>query len=537
MKKQKVKLISFAIFTFAIVGYVALRLYPDDKNPAESVVRETAHFMQTKLLAEKGDASFQYQLAQMYSEGKEVAKSDEQAFSWYLKSAKQSNADAQNRLGHLYYNGTGVKSDFKQSLFWYIKAAEQGNVDAQESAAGIYYSRNGVEQSGERAVFWYIKADENGSASAAAELGGIYQRGYPEDIKMNMGKSITWYTKAAEKGHVDSQLSLGNIFAKGEGVEKNPKQAEYWYTKAAELDNDAAQLILGEMYHNAEGVEKNETKAVYWYTKAADKGNMKAQLKLGKMYLNGDGVDKDEKQAAHWLAKVTSTADEGEQFFQLGHMYATGRSDIEDVEKNEADAFYWYTLAAKKGNAAGEYELGLMYEDSSVVAHDQQKAMYWYTQAAEHGYSEAKFSVKSLKQVNDWKSFEAWVQDNVGCGDFVLVVQDRAVIRRFHSMGVGMSILEPDGPYDDEWSLPNPIVVLGFEADLISFGGDSGGYFEARVKATKDQVEKAVSAYLLTHPNIKMFVQGDDHEPSTNGMFIDYETKDRTYVGCRFTDG
>ncbi|MCB5248471.1 MAG: tetratricopeptide repeat protein, partial [Candidatus Cloacimonadales bacterium] len=85
-------------------------------------------------------------------------------------------------------------------------------------------------------------------------------------------KDIDHLISDAENGDMEAQYILGLSYYRGEGVEKNSKQAVYWYEKAANLGDADAQYNLGSCYANGEGVVKNYKQAVYWYEKAANQG-------------------------------------------------------------------------------------------------------------------------------------------------------------------------------------------------------------------------------------------------------------------------
>ena len=68
--------------------------------------------------AEKGDASSQYVLADMYESGIGVPKSQVEAIRWYKESAKGGNANAQYKVGLLYGKGEGVTQDKNEATNW-----------------------------------------------------------------------------------------------------------------------------------------------------------------------------------------------------------------------------------------------------------------------------------------------------------------------------------------------------------------------------------------------------------------------------------
>ena len=65
----------------------------------------------------------------------------------------------------------------------------------------------------------------------------------------------------------------------------------------------------------------------------------------------------------------------------LGVMYAMGRG----VAQDHALAAHWYRLAAEQGDARAQYNLGFMYADGRGVPRDHAKAVKWYRLAADHG--------------------------------------------------------------------------------------------------------------------------------------------------------
>lgn len=80
----------------------------------------------TRASAERGDASAQWQLGEMYYRGEGVPEDVALAMRWYEKAAEQGDASAQICLGRMYRAGEGVSRDDSLALGWYRKAAEQG---------------------------------------------------------------------------------------------------------------------------------------------------------------------------------------------------------------------------------------------------------------------------------------------------------------------------------------------------------------------------------------------------------------------------
>jgi hypothetical protein len=106
---------------------------------------------------------------------------------------------------------------------------------------------------------------------------------------------------------------LGAAYYSGESVLQDKAEALRWFLKSAELGYTGAQYDLGSRYETGTGgVSKDEAEAVHWYRKAAEQGFAPAQLSLGMQYLYGEGVAKDDAEAYFWisLAALISTSND-----------------------------------------------------------------------------------------------------------------------------------------------------------------------------------------------------------------------------------
>ncbi len=85
-----------------------------------------------KPLAEKGDATAQFNLGLMYRKGEGVPQDYKTAVKWYTLAAEQGHADAQYNLGWMYHNGEGVPQDYVYAHMWGNIAASNGDEDGGE---------------------------------------------------------------------------------------------------------------------------------------------------------------------------------------------------------------------------------------------------------------------------------------------------------------------------------------------------------------------------------------------------------------------
>lgn len=61
------------------------------------------------------------------------------------------------------------------------------------------------------------------------------------------------------------------------------------------------------------------------------------------------------------------------------------------VEEDDFEAFKWYRKAAEQGNAQAQYSLALMYNNGHGVGADHREAARWYRRAAEQGDANAMY--------------------------------------------------------------------------------------------------------------------------------------------------
>jgi uncharacterized protein len=84
-------------------------------------------------------------------------------------------------------------------------------------------------------------------------------------------------------------------------------------------------------------------------------------------------------------------ADEGDAAaqFNVGVLYATGRG----VPQDYGEATKWYRMAADQGHASAQFNLGLMYATGRGVARDDAEAAQRYRKAADQGHADAQYNL------------------------------------------------------------------------------------------------------------------------------------------------
>jgi len=112
-------------------------------------------------LAERGNASAQHYVGEMYHNGHGVQQSSVQAATWYRKAAEQGDNFAQDSLGIMYEWGEGVPKNNAEATKWTLMAAKQGNADAQDRLSDSYKNGLGVPQNYILAYMWLSIAGQD----------------------------------------------------------------------------------------------------------------------------------------------------------------------------------------------------------------------------------------------------------------------------------------------------------------------------------------------------------------------------------------
>lgn len=176
-----------------------------DSGPSADQAREILE--STRPLAEKGDASAQYNMGVLYDQGYGVKQNFDTARQWYLKAAKQHFAKAEHNLGIIYESGKGVESDSSEAAHWFQRAAEDGEPAAQNNLAVMYVRGEGVPHDMGAAARWAAEAAAAGNQSAIDNLPEIVA-GLPH-AHVN-GENVNIRAEANKKAHVVRQVDSAN---------------------------------------------------------------------------------------------------------------------------------------------------------------------------------------------------------------------------------------------------------------------------------------------------------------------------------------
>jgi TPR repeat protein len=193
------------------------------------------------------------------------------------------------------------------------------------------------------------------------------------------GKAFQEWKAGADAGQAEAQFDLGVLYAQGLGVQRDMTTAERWYRKAAEQGNAEAEFALGQMYSRGWGVPRDEADALRWFQMAnsPESDGPSTEWSL----IEGYGVQQDQKQAAYWY-ELAAQKGHAEAQYNLGRLYAEGKGGI---PHDEETAVRWVRAAASQGYPPAQARLGTRYATGLGIAQDDKRAYFWLTLAYLHG--------------------------------------------------------------------------------------------------------------------------------------------------------
>jgi TPR repeat protein len=420
------------------------------------------------LAAEQGHIESQTNLGYMYRDGDGIEQSDKKAIELYEMAAKGGNATAQFNLGIFYDQGMhGLAQSSKTAIEYYTLAAEQGLADAQYNLGLMYARGEGIEQSNSKAREWWTKAAAQGHENAIEnlkkldEMEGLKSTTEPPEVvdaniiscstcgkqqtkEFRLGKCAcrtkrycnSQCQKKEYKKHKKECLRLvkerkkkknGQNMKDGttrDGTKGKAKPLQEEEDKedcpicCDALPKSSHQFVrltcCGKGLHfkcNADLmtntsmtleqintcimcrtklVDSGSKEEIERLRKWTNKGKAWAMGMLAGMYREGEGVKQSDKKAIELYEMAAKRGNAAAQY-NLGIFYDQGSHGLTQSSKR---AFEFYALAAEQGSAEAQSNLGLIYAQGKVIETSYSKAREWWTKAAAQGDEDA---IKGLK--------------------------------------------------------------------------------------------------------------------------------------------
>ncbi len=318
-------------------------------------------------------------------------------------SGKKAAADA-------YEIAEGLTEQFQRPFypellsFLYFRAADMDYVPAYSSSALLLKDRAYfvTEEEAASAVRWARKGADLGdpdSCYALAELSRSEKfRPYiPED-------SFDLYLRAAEKGSAYAMFELYEMYEEGgaEGLKGKPpvrnySKAKEWLLKAQAAgltgedtvfyrDLDSYIEDLDEQLAREE--EEDKDSSIASLRKKALNGDAKAQAELGSFYYYNYGlIEDDYSEAKYWLGLAAEKGIAQAQR-ELGQCYLAEPS----YDKLTDDPYKWIQASADQGYGPALFDLGsYFYYRKDSDPEDAEAAADYFRRSAAAGYPAAEY--------------------------------------------------------------------------------------------------------------------------------------------------
>jgi TPR repeat protein len=335
---------------------------------------------------EKGSFVAKYDLALCYEDGVGVDVDKNMAFKLLESAAENAVPAAALRLGYYFLNGVAVAVDTDKAFEYFSEAAENGNADALYNLGRMYKYAVGRPENSELALQYLRQASEKGDVDACIEMGLSYECEYG-GLECDIVKAADYMRRAADSNHPFAQYKLGCYYyydmINSENDSENDTGLEY-IRMAYENGSAQASLVMGDfcLYDGGADIET----AFRYYKQAAEHDFISEGI--GLCYFFGIGVEKNEKEAFRYFS-IAADRNYIAAKYRLGLCYKYGKG----VKRNPVEAYRVMLAAAEDENIAAKYEVGMMLLNGEGTQADPEKGVVWLMKAAEREYDEAQFEL------------------------------------------------------------------------------------------------------------------------------------------------
>lgn len=357
-----------------------------------------------KKAIENGICAYQ-QLGYVYDYQHQYKK----AFNTYLEGIDARDIDCMIYVGYNYEVGHIVKKDIKKAIEYYMMASNLGSAIAARNLGNIYYfdmpCKDDKNENVKKALGFYERAFYLGETSITKKIGFIYLN---DETLKDVKKAIEWYKKGLNLGDHSLNFDLAYIYFNDRFVPHDYEKG-YAYLIDGVKNNDPESLYMqARIYEEGwYGIKADEKKYIYYLKKAAKLGQDDALLDLGYYYSKRKNYDKAldcfaeyelDTVGLYW-AIATICEDQKQDYDNALRYYQMAMEDnfpdaIErmaeaylgdnlGLEKDEKIALKLFKKAARLGNVAAQYNLGMAYACGYYgLEANKEKAIFWLKKSA-----------------------------------------------------------------------------------------------------------------------------------------------------------
>lgn len=266
----------------------------------------------------------------------------------------------------------------------------------------------------ETARKWFENAHRYGHKAAMRQIGKLQSADVlskdraifaEQEVALKNKEHIDQALRSSRSGSADNHQSLRNLME--DDTKKQQDNLGLYAPEQLSVGNNPGALSgsaqprksnrnetsLDPRYHESLSVAAVHSTAAKSYRATAKADATDPRSDMSRMFPQGQATrwNATQAQAAQRYEIAAEKGDANAQS-NLGWLYFKGQG----VPQNYEEAVKWYRKAAEQGDATAQSNLGWMYETGKGVGQDYEKAVNWYRKAAEQGYAAAQSNLGAM---------------------------------------------------------------------------------------------------------------------------------------------
>lgn len=220
----------------------------------------------------------------------ENSKKNDEAFTYYLKSAHLGFDRAKTNVGICYFQGKGVSVNKEMAFNYFLEAANANQPRAQYNLSVMYEYGDGIERNLDAAQYWCYWAAENGNQKAKDNYQNLVKKfnageeyfanGYRLEREGNYPEALRSYQAGAKAGSLPSKDKAAIFYLNGKGVTLNKSEANKLLLENAQAGYVRSMFNVALQFEIGDGIPKDLKQARSWYQEAAKRKLKQAQERL-----------------------------------------------------------------------------------------------------------------------------------------------------------------------------------------------------------------------------------------------------------------
>jgi TPR repeat protein len=236
---------------------------------------------------------------------------------WNYVAAAQGHAMGQNNYGYALLTGTGVAKDPAGAFSWFQKSAMQTEPYGEGNLSKMFRDGVGAPPSVQRQKYWANRAGlKNPDVIHDAQHNPV-----PDWARATAGPC-----DAANPSHMNANdaVNRGTVAYEARALEI----ANCWFQIGADQSDAKANVYLGILNAFGLGVQKDTAAAFAHMEKGVKAGDLFGMAYLANFYRYGIGTAPDMNQGSAWMKEVNRTARGQDVFMRVQGLRLTGQQIV-----------------------------------------------------------------------------------------------------------------------------------------------------------------------------------------------------------------